>query len=115
MAGINLSALLNMEQKIQYAKGKSDTVAKLDGTFKIPVSALAAAAGNPADDRSELQKSIFAAPPGSVAAREKEKSAELSSKADEAHGVKRPRDEEDDDAMDEDDDGDAEMEMDESD
>jgi hypothetical protein len=103
------------QQKIQYAKGKSDTIAKLDGTYKIPVAALAATAGATTGERSELQQSIFAAPPGAAAA--KEKAPEPAKKPDESHGVKRPRDEEDEEEdvpMDEDDEG-AEMEMDESD
>ncbi|KIW03259.1 uncharacterized protein PV09_05479 [Verruconis gallopava] len=101
------------EMKIQYAKSKSDTIAKLDGTYKIPASALAgsAAAGAATGERSELQQSIFSAPPGSSAAKE----PELPKKVEEAHaGVKRPREEEEDEPMEEDDEG-AEMEMDESD
>jgi U2 small nuclear ribonucleoprotein B'' len=47
----------NIKQQIQYAKSKSDTIAKLDGTFKMP----AAAAG--AVTATELQQSIFNAPP----------------------------------------------------
>lgn len=50
----------NMEQQIQYAKSKSDTIAKLDGTFKMP----AAAAG--AVTATELQQSIFNAPPSAA-------------------------------------------------
>ncbi|TVY42291.1 U2 small nuclear ribonucleoprotein B'' [Lachnellula subtilissima] len=45
------------EMQIQYAKSKSDMIAKLDGTFKMP----AAAAG--AVTATELQQSIFNAPP----------------------------------------------------
>lgn len=49
-------------QKIQYAKGKSHFVAKLDGTFKIPTAAGAAAV-----EQTELQQSIFNAPvPGAA-------------------------------------------------
>lgn len=51
-----------MVQKIQYAKGKSDTIAKLDGTYKMPV-----AAGNEVTT-TELQQSIFGAPPSSLPA-----------------------------------------------
>ncbi|KAL2046091.1 hypothetical protein N7G274_001538 [Stereocaulon virgatum] len=50
------------EMKIQYAKGKSDTIAKLDGTYKVPV-----AAGNEVTT-TELQQSIFGAPPSSLPA-----------------------------------------------
>ena len=49
-------------QKIQYGKGKSDTIAKLDGTYKMPV-----AAGNEVTT-TELQQSIFGAPPSSLPA-----------------------------------------------
>jgi U2 small nuclear ribonucleoprotein B'' len=49
-------------QKIQYAKGKSNFVAKLDGTFKIPNTAGAAAV-----EQTELQQSIFNAPPPGTA------------------------------------------------
>lgn len=50
------------ELKIQYAKGKSDTIAKLDGTYRMPV-----AAGNEVTT-TELQQSIFGAPPSSLPA-----------------------------------------------
>ncbi|KAN0122574.1 RNA-binding domain containing protein [Hyaloscypha variabilis] len=45
------------DMEIQYAKSKSDTIAKLDGTFRMP----SAAAG--AVTATELQQSIFNAPP----------------------------------------------------
>ncbi|KUJ22378.1 RNA-binding domain-containing protein, partial [Mollisia scopiformis] len=48
------------EMQIQYAKSKSDTIAKLDGTFRMP----AAAAG--AVTATELQQSIFNAPPSAA-------------------------------------------------
>jgi len=50
-----------MDMQIQYAKTKSDTLAKLDGTFHKP----AAAAG--AVTSTELQQSIFNAPPSGTA------------------------------------------------
>lgn len=46
------------QMKLSYAKGKSDTIAKLDGTFKIPTPE--AATGIAA---TELQKSVFGGPP----------------------------------------------------
>ncbi|EON65760.1 hypothetical protein W97_04999 [Coniosporium apollinis CBS 100218] len=49
------------EMKIAYAKGKSDTIAKLDGTFKIPDVKTTATS-------SEVQQSIFNAPPSAAAA-----------------------------------------------
>ncbi|KAF7877490.1 hypothetical protein EAF04_001167 [Stromatinia cepivora] len=51
---------LGREMKIQYAKSKSDTIAKLDGTFRMP----SAAAG--AVTATELQQSIFNAPPSTA-------------------------------------------------
>lgn len=51
---------LPREQKIQYAKSKSQFVAKLDGTFKLPSTTGAATV-----EQTELQESIFnALPPG---------------------------------------------------
>lgn len=50
---------LGRELQIQYAKSKSDTIAKLDGTFHRP----AAAAGEVV--ATELQQSIFSGPPQS--------------------------------------------------
>ncbi|KAI0998535.1 hypothetical protein K3495_g9661 [Podosphaera aphanis] len=55
--------LFGMEMKIEYAKTKSDIIAKLDGTFRMP----AAAAAVGAVTATELQQSIFNLPP-SVAA-----------------------------------------------
>lgn len=52
-----------LTQKIQYAKSKSDFVAKLDGTFKIP-----SVAGAANVEQTELQQSIFSAPPPNAAA-----------------------------------------------
>ncbi|KAI0478727.1 hypothetical protein GGR56DRAFT_672731 [Xylariaceae sp. FL0804] len=49
---------LGKELKIQYAKSKSDTIAKLDGTYKLPVTA--GAVGNV--EMTEAQQSIFNAP-----------------------------------------------------
>ncbi|CZR50704.1 related to small nuclear ribonucleoprotein U2B [Phialocephala subalpina] len=48
------------DMQIQYAKSKSDTIAKLDGSFRMP----AAAAG--AVTATELQQSIFNAPPSAA-------------------------------------------------
>ena len=52
--------MLTNEQQIQYAKSKSDTIAKLDGTFHKP----AAAAGE--ITTTALQQSIFNAPPSAA-------------------------------------------------
>ncbi|PSS27848.1 hypothetical protein M430DRAFT_92046 [Amorphotheca resinae ATCC 22711] len=48
------------EMQISYAKSKSDTIAKLDGTFRMP----SAAAGEVT--ATELQQSIFNAPPSAA-------------------------------------------------
>ncbi|KAK0516514.1 hypothetical protein JMJ35_001117 [Cladonia borealis] len=92
------------EMKIQYAKGKSDTIAKLDGTYRMPV-----AAGTEVMT-TELQQSIFGAPPsslpapppapaGSAKALEAAKKVEMDvdGKEEEPKGVKRAREEESDD------------------
>jgi len=50
---------LGQKLKIQYAKGKSHFVAKLDGTFKIPNMG----PGAENVQQTELQQSIFNAPP----------------------------------------------------
>ncbi|PVH88217.1 RNA-binding domain-containing protein [Cadophora sp. DSE1049] len=52
--------LFGMQIQIQYAKSKSDVIAKLDGTFRMP----SAAAGEVT--ATELQKSIFDAPPSAA-------------------------------------------------
>jgi RNA recognition motif-containing protein len=96
--------LRSSEQRIAYAKSKSDFIAKLDGTFKIPVPETEK--GDSADAGGEkgtaLQQSIFSGVPGS---KPNQPAA--------GQGLKRGRDEDDEDApMDEDE---EEMEMDESD
>jgi hypothetical protein len=79
-------------QKIQYAKSKSNTIAKLDGTFKIPTPATSTQA-------TELQQSIFNAPPS--ASTTSAPLAKGQEKKEDLKGVKRPRDEEEEDAGDE--------------
>ncbi len=54
------SPVLTMVQKILYGKGQSHIIAKLRGTFELPSTAPEATA------TTDLQKSIFNAPPGSV-------------------------------------------------
>jgi len=80
------------EIKIQYAKSKSNTIAKLDGTFKIPTPATSTQA-------TELQQSIFNAPPS--ASTTSAPPAKGQEKKEDLKGVKRPRDEEEEDAGDE--------------
>ncbi|KAI9839595.1 MAG: hypothetical protein M1819_002221 [Sarea resinae] len=97
------------EMKIQYAKGKSDTIAKLDGTYRMPEPATAAGAVT----STQLQQSIFNAPPTSTDAQKPPATAPNGVSGAEA-GTKRRRDDESDDEdapMEEDDDeGDAPME-----
>ncbi|KAH0533895.1 hypothetical protein FGG08_007485 [Glutinoglossum americanum] len=56
-------SLFGKEMKISYAKGKSDTIAKLDGTYRMPTADIPVGAV----EATELQQSIFNAPPGAVA------------------------------------------------
>ncbi|KAI1634364.1 hypothetical protein F4809DRAFT_643586 [Biscogniauxia mediterranea] len=101
---------LGKDLKIQYAKSKSDTIAKLDGTYKLPGSA-------PVNvEMTETQQSIFNAPaPGSSVAPTAPTTHGLPSKplqtsdrvmADassaDARGQKRPRNEEEEEDSDED-------------
>ncbi|KAK7951865.1 U2 small nuclear ribonucleoprotein B'' [Apiospora aurea] len=98
---------LGRELRISYAKSKSDTVAKLDGTYKMPGSAAANV------EMSEVQQSIFNAPtPGSAAATapaprglpSKPPTSEPSNETSgaDARGQKRTRDEEEEDDSDSD-------------
>ena len=111
---------LEILQRISYAKTKSDTIAKLDGTYRLPMAATAVTT-------TELQQSIFGAPPSSAIASTgpSASAASLKPPGDAAisniaedggrspQGVKRGREDESDEEdapMDEDDDGDAPME-----
>ncbi|GAD93519.1 RNA recognition motif containing protein [Paecilomyces variotii No. 5] len=73
-------------QKIVYAKGGSNVIAKLRGTYVAPASQ-APGAGI----ASDLQRSIFNAPPGSAVSA---KPAEGANGEHPPQGVKRPREEE---------------------
>ncbi|KAL9633923.1 MAG: hypothetical protein Q9164_004406 [Protoblastenia rupestris] len=99
------------QMKIQYAKGKSDTIAKLDGTYRMPV-----AAGNTTTS-TNLQQQIFGVPPSSLPAPVQAAQAattngemEADGKEEEAKGVKRGREEESDEEVAMDEDSDAPME-----
>ena len=103
-------------QKIQYAKSKSDTIAKLDGAYHMPVVAAGAVTS------TELQQSIFNAPPSSTSAPPPTAAGSLKppdtvtngaqSVVEGLQGVKRRREDESDaeDAPMEEDDSDAPME-----
>ncbi|KAJ8121246.1 hypothetical protein ONZ43_g2257 [Nemania bipapillata] len=56
MRSLDAFQFLGKELKIQYAKSKSNTIAKLDGTYKLPGSAAADV------EMTETQQSIFNAP-----------------------------------------------------
>ncbi|KID90053.1 Nucleotide-binding, alpha-beta plait [Metarhizium guizhouense ARSEF 977] len=63
MRSLEGQEFLGRQLKIQYAKSKSHFVSKLDGTFKMP-----SASGAAVVEQTQLQQSIFnAPPPGSVA------------------------------------------------
>jgi hypothetical protein len=88
-------------QKISYAKSKSHFVAKLDGTFKIPNTSGAATV-----EQTELQQSIFNAPPpgsapapsGLPAKPSPAVDSEMKDADSENRGQKRTRDEEEDES-----------------
>lgn len=90
------------EMKIVYGKGQSHIIAKLRGTFEMPTTATGATAS------TDLQKSIFNAPPGTVPSKPVQSIENKPLEPEEPHGIKRPREEEE-----EDDEGDAPMEEDE--
>ncbi|PHH80519.1 hypothetical protein CDD82_1687 [Ophiocordyceps australis] len=103
MRHLNGQMFLGHELKIEYAKSKSDFVAKLDGTFTITATPIGAAAA----EQTELQKSIFDAPvpgPASTAAKVDQPSGNNAnsdnkeSSMPEARGQKRPREEEKEDS-----------------
>lgn len=96
------SSHLSMAQKIVYGKGQSHIIAKLRGTFEMPTTA----PGAPAT--TELQKSIFNAPPESVPSKPVHSADDKPTEPEAPHGIKRPREEEQDD-----DEGEAPMEEDE--
>ncbi|KAI9781437.1 MAG: U2 snRNP complex subunit msl1 [Geoglossum umbratile] len=115
--------LFGKEMKISYAKGKSDTIAKLDGTFRMPTASVPAGAV----EATELQQSIFNAPPGAAAISAPPKDTSgmalkppavpvMEDGARSPQGVKRRREEEDEAESDQDDapmeegDSDASME-----
>ena len=95
-------------QKIQYAKGKSDTIAKLDGTYKMPV----AGGAEHGVQGTDLQKEVFGGLPGSSVSAPPGGPAAAAAKSDgekEPKGVKRGREE---DEEEEGSDEDAPMEQD---
>ena len=96
---------MSFKQKIQYAKSKSDTIAKLDGTYRMPAAVTTEVTS------TTLQQSIFNIPPSSAIPLVPEVNGSTESK-DEPHGVKRDREDESDheEAAMEEDDSDVSME-----
>ncbi|KAF2015729.1 RNA-binding domain-containing protein [Aaosphaeria arxii CBS 175.79] len=100
MRALNGFNFFGKEMRIQYAKSKSDTIAKLDGTFKIPVKEEPA---KPVEQPSTAHEAVF----GSAAPA---KAKPMNAPEDSTKGVKRGRDEES-----EDEDDDAAMDVSDSD
>lgn len=92
------------ELKIMYGKGQSNIIPKLRGTFEAPQATTTSEA-------TDLQRSIFNAPPSAIPAKPVENGIKP---ADDSapHGVKRPREDE---PEEEDDQSDAPMEEDDDD
>ncbi|KAI2818072.1 hypothetical protein CBS147343_7619 [Aspergillus niger] len=80
------------QMKIVYAKGPSDVIARLRGTYNVPTTTSASQATGAS---TELQKSIFSGPPGSAALPSKP-SGEVNGEPQAGQGVKRPREDESD-------------------
>lgn len=95
---------MTLQQKIVYANGNSDIIAKLKGTYNPHAAA-------PVGTSTELQKSIFNAPPSGATTATTQPTANGTANAiqhQDGHGTKRPRDEESDE-------GEAPMDEEESD
>ncbi|KAF2084257.1 hypothetical protein K490DRAFT_49682, partial [Saccharata proteae CBS 121410] len=93
--------LCHKEMRVAYAKGKSNTVAKLDGTFQIPVMRPLGEAST-----TDVQRDIFDGPPTTLPTRAP---ATTNGAASPPQGEKRQGDEHL-DAQDDEDEGDAMME-----
>ncbi|KAF8422907.1 hypothetical protein EV426DRAFT_151614 [Tirmania nivea] len=76
--------LLGKDMKIQYAKSKSDVIARLDGTYNIPTSAAA---------RAAAANTPFVPLPGQAPPAA---SSTVTPTVDNTQGIKRPREEESD-------------------
>lgn len=107
----------SLQQAIVYGKGQSSIIPKLRGTFEPP-----SAAGTAATQQTDLQKSIFNAPPAGVPTKPVETATKPTDAAADAgpHGTKRPieavEEEEDDNEVEmEEDDDDASMDEDDED
>ncbi|KAL2165192.1 hypothetical protein VTH06DRAFT_488 [Thermothelomyces fergusii] len=115
MRALNGFEFFGREMKISYAKSKSNIIAKLDGTFKIPTAASANKV-----EVTDLQQSIFNAPvPGAPATSAPSLPSKPSGDGDqpmtdagtaESRGVKRPREEDKEEEQAEESDQDVAME-----
>ncbi|PWY76174.1 RNA binding domain protein [Aspergillus heteromorphus CBS 117.55] len=90
MRSLQGAEFFGKQMKIVYAKGASDVISRLRGTYQIPTASAQTVGAS-----TDLQKSIFSGPPGSVALPSKP-FGEVNGEAPGAHGVKRPREEESD-------------------
>ena len=86
--------LFGKEMKIAYAKGTSSIIPKLRGTFEPSV------APAPATEATEVQKSIFNAPPSNVPAKPTQNGFHPGDEV--PHGTKRTREEEEEEEEEED-------------
>ena len=103
---------LGQEMQIMYAKGQSQIVPKLRGTFEPPATA------QTVSESTELQKSIFNAPPSSIPAKPAVANGLKPTETGlppPPQGVKRPWDEEEEDATAAAEESDAPMEEDDDD
>ncbi|KAJ6263430.1 hypothetical protein Dda_1993 [Drechslerella dactyloides] len=86
-------AFFGKEMRIQYAKSKSDTIAKLDGTYRMPSlrtaedAAAASAAFAPLPGQDSKKSEEVSSGPGLAVAKDGD------GEGSEAHGTKRRRDE----------------------
>ena len=106
--------LYGKEMVIAYGRGQSSIIPKLRGTFEAPAQPAAQS------QATDLQKSIFNAPPHAIPSKPVEngiKEAPAPQAPQAPQGLKRPRDEEEesDAPMEEDEEDDAPMEEDDSD
>ncbi|PYH76133.1 RNA binding domain protein [Aspergillus uvarum CBS 121591] len=80
------------QMKIMYAKGTSDVITRLRGTYNLSATT---SGGQAVAASTELQKSIFSGPPGSATLPPKY-NGDVNGEEPTAHGVKRAREEESD-------------------
>lgn len=98
-------------QRIEYAKGKSNVISRLDGSVKGPEAKTQTQTQTAAAGMTAVQQSVFNNPNASLPSKPAAPGqAPATGNAAEAHGTKRPRDEEEEgegEPMDEDSGGEA--------